>query len=115
MPLSWGSRSVGADGARDPFVLEVLRRASQFVELLIQERAFFKDRSQPTYMGHRQRYAIRWREHTGLASPRGKAADARRADHNVMGDLLYGTIFTNYFAGPRQSPEAQARTSSTSS
>jgi hypothetical protein len=26
-----------------------------------------------------------------------------------MGDLLYGTIFTNYFAGPRQSPEAQAQ------
>ena len=28
---------------------------------------------------------------------------------NVVGDLLYGTIFTNYFAGPRQSPEAQAQ------
>ena len=82
----------------------------QFVELLIQERALFKDRSQPTYMEHRQRYAIRWREHyRGLiAAGRLREIPVERIT-NVMGDLLYGTIFTNYFAGPRQSPEAQAQ------
>jgi AcrR family transcriptional regulator len=82
----------------------------QFVELLIQERALFKDRSQPTYVEHRQRYAVRWREHyrSLIAAGRVRAMPVERIT-NVMGDLLYGTIFTNYFAGPRQSPEAQAR------
>ncbi len=82
----------------------------QFVELLIQERALFKDRSQPTYMEHRQRYAVRWREHyRGLiAAGRVRDIPVERIT-NVVGDLLYGTIFTNYFAGPRQSPEAQAQ------
>jgi hypothetical protein len=27
--------------------------------------------------------------------------------HDVVGDLLYGTIFTNYFAGRRKSLEQQ--------
>jgi AcrR family transcriptional regulator len=82
----------------------------QFVELLIQERALFKDRSQPTYVEHRQRYAIRWREHYRalIAAGRVREIPVERIT-NVMGDLLYGTIFTNYFAGPRQSPEAQAQ------
>jgi AcrR family transcriptional regulator len=82
----------------------------QFVELLIQERALFKDRSQPTYVEHRQRYAVRWREHYRalIAVGRVREIPVERIT-NVMGDLLYGTIFTNYFAGPRQSPEAQAQ------
>jgi AcrR family transcriptional regulator len=82
----------------------------QFVELLIQERALFKDRSQPTYVEHRQRYAIRWREHYRALIAAGRVRDIPvERITNVMGDLLYGTIFTNYFAGPRQSPEAQAQ------
>jgi AcrR family transcriptional regulator len=82
----------------------------QFVELLIQERALFKDRTQPTYIEHRDRYAVRWREHY-----RALIADGRVRDipveriTNVVGDLLYGTIFTNYFSGPRKSPEAQTQ------
>jgi AcrR family transcriptional regulator len=82
----------------------------QFVELLIQERALFKDRSQPTYVEHRQRYAVRWREHYRALIALGRVRDIPvERITNVIGDLLYGTIFTNYFAGPRQSPEAQAR------
>ncbi len=82
----------------------------QFVELLIQERALFKDRDQPTYMEHRQRYAVRWREHYRALIAAGRVRDIPvERITNVMGDLLYGTIFTNYFAGPRQSPEAQAQ------
>ena len=46
----------------------------QFVELLIQERAPFKDRSQPTYMEHRQRYAVRWREHYRRVDRRGEGS-----------------------------------------
>ena len=82
----------------------------QFVELLIQERALFKDRTQPTYVEHRLRYAGRWREHYRALIAAGRVRDMPvERITNVMGDLLYGTIFTNYFAGPRQSPEAQAQ------
>jgi AcrR family transcriptional regulator len=90
--------------------LEFFAAHPQFVELLIQERALFKDRSQPTFVEHRQRYAVRWREHYRalIAAGRVREIPVERIT-NVMGDLLYGTIFTNYFAGPRQSPEAQAR------
>ena len=34
----------------------------EFVELLIQERALFKDRGQSTYFQHRERNIERWRE-----------------------------------------------------
>jgi AcrR family transcriptional regulator len=82
----------------------------EFVELLIQERAFFKDRKQPTYVQHRDRNVTRWREHY-----RDLIADGRVRDipveriTDVISDLLYGTIFTNYFSGRRKSPEAQAQ------
>src|SRR3972149_2951654 len=32
------------------------------VELLIQERAYFKDRAKPTYFEHRDKYVHRWKE-----------------------------------------------------
>jgi AcrR family transcriptional regulator len=82
----------------------------EFVELLIQERAVFKDRKKPTFLEHRERNVERWR-----ALYRGLIAEGRVRDMpveritNVMSDLLYGTIFTNYFAGRREPPDVQAR------
>jgi AcrR family transcriptional regulator len=82
----------------------------EFVELLIQERAHFKDRKQPTYIEHREKNVLRWQEHY-----RALIADGRIRDisveriTNVVSDLLYGTIFTNYFSGRRRPPEAQAQ------
>ena len=82
----------------------------EFVELLIQERAVFKDRKKPTFLEHREKNVERWR-----ALYRGLIADGRVRDMpveritNVMSDLLYGTIFLNYFAGRRESPDVQAR------
>jgi AcrR family transcriptional regulator len=81
----------------------------QFVELLIQERAIFKDRGRPTYLEHREKNVIRWREHYLALIADGRIRDMpveRITD--VIGDLLYGTIFTNYFTGPRNSTEQQA-------
>jgi AcrR family transcriptional regulator len=81
----------------------------QYVELLIQERAIFKDRRRPTFLEHREKYADYWGEHY-----RALIADGRVREMpvgpitDVVGDLLYGTIFTNYFSGPRNSAEAQA-------
>ena len=34
----------------------------EFVELLIQERAYFKDRDKPTYFEHREKFCSEWQE-----------------------------------------------------
>jgi len=82
----------------------------EFVELLMQERAQFKDRKKPTYFEYREANVERWRDlYRGLIAV-GRVRDmpvARITD--VLGQLCYGTIFTNYFTGQRQAPEAQAR------
>lgn len=109
----------GMAEAQDP--LERVRRAvqaylaffaehSRYVELLIQERALFKDRRQPTYFQHRDAYAERWRElYRGLiAAGRVRPIPIERI-RGVISDLLYGTMFTNYFTGRRRDPAEQAQ------
>ncbi len=82
----------------------------EFVELLIQERAYFKDRTRPTFMEHRTLNVERWR-----ALYRGLITEGRVRDvpvdriTDVIGNLLYGTIFTNYFSGQAKSVEVQAQ------
>lgn len=80
------------------------------VELLIQERAEFKDRKKPTYFEHRDANIGRWLDlFRGLiASGRMRAAPPEEFTETIS-DLLYGTIFTNHFAGRRESLEVQAR------
>jgi AcrR family transcriptional regulator len=80
-----------------------------FVELLIQERAHFKDRKKPTYFEHRDANVERWREiFRGLIrAGRVRAIPVERIT-DVLSDLVYGTMFTNYFAGQPKSSEAQA-------
>ena len=83
----------------------------KYVELLILERALFKDRTVPTYIEYRERFQVRWLElYRGLIAE-GRFRDDTTAEriNAVVVDLLYGTIFTNYFAGPSRSPEEQAR------
>jgi hypothetical protein len=82
---------------------------SRYVELLIQERALFKDRRQSTYFQHRDAYAEQWRElYFGLiAAGRIRPIPVERI-RAVITDLLYGTMFTNYFSGRRQDPNQQA-------
>jgi len=73
----------------------------EHVELLIQERANFKSRSKPTYFEYREQNRQKWRAvHESLI------ADGRyRKDLPVerimdaIGNLLYGTMFTNHFVG----------------
>jgi AcrR family transcriptional regulator len=82
----------------------------EFVELLIQERAHFKDRKKPTFFEHREARVERWRAlYRGLIEAgRVRGVPAERIT-DVVSDLLYGTMFTNYFSGPRKPPEEQAR------
>ncbi|UCF34251.1 MAG: TetR/AcrR family transcriptional regulator [Phycisphaerales bacterium] len=82
----------------------------EIVELLIQERAEFKDRKKPTYFEHRDANIGRWQALLRRLTEEGRVRDIpveRITD--VVGDLLYGTLFTNHFAGRRKSLEEQAR------
>src|SRR5262245_30774015 len=80
-----------------------------FVELLIQERALFKDRKRPTFIEHRATNVERWRQFYRdlIAQGRVREIPADRIT-DVLGNLLYGTIFTNYFSGSTKSVEDQA-------
>lgn len=82
----------------------------EYVELLMQERAQFKDRKQPTYFEHREVNVRPWREMYRALIAAGRIRDVpvdRIMD--VIGCLMYGTMFTNYFIGQRQAVEAQAQ------
>lgn len=79
------------------------------VELLIQERAEFRDRKKPTYFAYREANAERWREVYRTLIREGRIRDIpvdRITD--VLGDLIYGTMFTNYIAGRTKSLIEQA-------
>ena len=80
----------------------------EYVELLIQERAAFRDRKKPTYFVHRDANIERWTEcHLALMEQgRMRRMPVARV-HAVIGDLLYGTIFTNYFTGQGKPLEQQ--------
>jgi AcrR family transcriptional regulator len=82
----------------------------EFVELLMQERAYFKDRKKPTYFEHREAHLERWRARYRALIASGRVRDMP-VEHitDVMSQLLYGTIFTNYFTGQQRPPDQQAR------
>jgi AcrR family transcriptional regulator len=81
----------------------------EFVELLMQERAQFKDRKKPTYFEHREAHLERWHAHYRSLIAAGRVRDMP-VEHitDVMTQLLYGTLFINYFTGQKKSPDQQA-------
>lgn len=81
----------------------------QYIELLMQERAEFKDRRQPTYFQYRDANRKHSRKllNALIRAGRFRTIPADRA-LDVIGNLLYGTISTNHFAGRRTSLEDQA-------
>lgn len=80
------------------------------VELLILERAAFKDRKKPTYFEHRDANIGRWLElFRGLITAGRVCAAPVEEIADTISDLLYGTIFTNHFTGRREPLESQAR------
>ncbi|MCC7421931.1 MAG: TetR/AcrR family transcriptional regulator [Planctomycetaceae bacterium] len=91
--------------------LEFFEKHPHFVELLIQERAMFKDRKRPTYFEYRDRNRVVWRAiYTQM-----QAEGTLRTDFpverimDVVGNLLYGTMFTNHFNGRTASLDEQYR------
>ncbi len=90
--------------------LEFFAAHPEYVELLIQERAQFKDRKKPTYFEHRERNIVRWNAlyRDLISAGRVRAIPVERIT-DVLGNLMYGTMFTNYFTGPKKPFEAQAQ------
>jgi AcrR family transcriptional regulator len=81
-----------------------------FVELIIQERAHFKDRKRPTYFEHRERTVQRWRQlyRTLIAEGRVREMPVEQITDVVSG-AIYGTMFINYFTGQAKPSEIQAQ------
>jgi AcrR family transcriptional regulator len=81
----------------------------EYVELLIQERAQFKDRKKPTYFVHRETNIKRWQElyRSLIQAGRIRNMPVERIT-DVVGNLLYGAMFTNYFLSERPCVEKQA-------
>jgi AcrR family transcriptional regulator len=81
----------------------------EFVELLIQERANFKDRKKPTYFEHREKNLGRWQEmyRKLILDGRVREMPVERIT-DVMSNQMYGRVFTNYFAGRTKPLREQA-------
>ncbi|WP_425613508.1 TetR/AcrR family transcriptional regulator [Anatilimnocola sp. NA78] len=104
------SLKAAADGEQDPLekiaagifaYLKFFDEHSHYAELLIQERAIFRDRKRPSYFEHRDSNRGTWRElYRDLI-----AAERIRGDlpieriMDTVGNLLYGSMFTNHFIG----------------
>jgi AcrR family transcriptional regulator len=81
-----------------------------YVELLIQERAYFKDRKRPTYFEHREINIERWRQVYRELIAAGRVRDVPVEQiTNVVSNLLYGIMVTNFFNGQPKPSDVQAR------
>ena len=80
----------------------------EIVELLVHERAHFRDRKTPTYLVHRDANMGPWldlfRELISTGTVRELPVEQIV---EVISDLLYGTMFTNHFAGREKSSRRQ--------
>jgi len=81
----------------------------QHVELLIQERSDFRDRQQPTYLRYKAASRQRWqaRFERLMAQGRMRRMSTEQAI-DILANLLYGTVFLNYFQRRQIRPEQQA-------
>jgi AcrR family transcriptional regulator len=81
-----------------------------FVELLIQERAYFKDRKRPTYFEYREVNIERWRQiyRDLIAAGQVRAIPVEQIT-TVVGNVLYGIMVTNFFNGQPKPADVQAK------
>jgi len=72
-----------------------------YVELLIQERAIFRDRKRPSYFEHRDANRGPWRDMYRELINTERVRDDLPLERilDTIGSLLYGTMFTNQFLG----------------
>lgn len=77
------------------------REHPQYVELLLQERAIFRDRKKPAYFEHRKTARVYWRELVQSLIAGGRIRRELQVESilDTIGNLFYGTMFTNHFLG----------------
>lgn len=90
--------------------LAFFKRHPELVELFIQERAAFRERKKTIYFQHREANVWRWQHllRDLVAADRVRDLPVQRMT-DVIGDILYGSMFTNHLGGRRKSPERHAR------
>ena len=72
----------------------------EVVELMIQERAIFRNQRKSTYFQRREEYAKQWRELYRQLIDQGMLRDMPpERISNIISELLYGAMFTNFFSG----------------
>jgi len=106
-----------ADSAKEPLeriakgvhaYLTFFSEHPEIVELLVIERAHFRDRKTPTYFVHCNANMGPWQDLFRELIRAGTIRDLPVEQiTEVISDLLYGTMFTNYFAGSKKSPARQ--------
>jgi AcrR family transcriptional regulator len=81
--------------------LQFFDQHPEHIELLIQERAIFRDRAQPTFFVYRKARRARWQDLYQSLIDAGRLRNDLAVDDllDAMSNTLYGAIFTNYFAG----------------
>lgn len=81
----------------------------QYAELLILERALFRDRTKPTYMEHREKNLARWETlyKSLIQAGRVRPIPVDRITAGIS-DLVYGTMFSNHIAGRKKPLGKQA-------
>ena len=90
--------------------LTFFRDQPEVVELMIQERAYFKDREKPTYFENQDKFCSEWQAEYERLVAAGRIRDIPFDKfHEVFSDLLYGTMFTNYFARRQRATIEQAK------
>lgn len=102
-----------ADASREPMdcLLDAIKAYLAFfdehpeiVELLIQERAEFRDRKTPTYFLHKEQNIGKWHLLLRELMQSGKVREMpEEAVADYISNLLYGMVFTKFFSG-REKP-----------
>lgn len=118
--MSWMQKTVraAAETVADPLeriavairaYLEFFEEHPEYVELVIQERANFRDRKQSTYFEYRAANIGYWQDlyHELIAAGRLRADLPVERITDTVGSLLYGTMFTNRFMGRKVSLDEQ--------
>jgi len=72
----------------------------EVVELMIQERAIFRDQRKSTYFQRRDEFAKQWQELYRQLTAEGLLRDLPpERISTIFHELLYGAMFTNFFSG----------------
>lgn len=100
---------LGKIGAAIRSFLDFFAQHPAFVELLVQERALFRDRPRPSFDDHRERSSARWQAlyRSLMEAGRFRELPTERIS-DIFGHIVYGTMFTNHFNGQSKGSAAQS-------